>query len=91
MSLYDDENNSHLDVYYQRKNIRVGAACYWLFTKAKYPSETIPNNVLINRGNTYIDNNRSMITLNFSWNFSKGKNLSVDKKISNSDSSTGLF
>lgn len=86
-----DENLSNLQIFYQHKNIRLTAGCYWLFSKSKYYSETLPNNILYHNSRTAINDNRSMFILGFSWNFSSGKSLNIKRKIQNRDTDKGTF
>lgn len=89
--LIKDENVSHFQAYYQYKQLRFTAGCYWAFTKSKYKSSTLPNEILKRTASSYINDNRSMFVLGISWNFSKGKEWSIKKKINNKDSDKGLF
>lgn len=89
--LQQDENVSNLQMFYQIKSLRITAGCYWLFTKSKYYYETLPNDVLRHSCRSYIDDNRSMITIGLSWNFSTGRKLSIDRKIHNADTDKGTF
>lgn len=89
--LRQDENQSNLQVFYQHKNLRLIAGCYWLFSKSKYHNETLPNDILRHNSRSYINDNRSMFTLGFSWNFSTGKSLNIKRKIENKDTDKGTF
>lgn len=89
--LRQDENQSNLQVFYQHKNLRLIAGCYWLFSKSKYHNETLPNDILRHNSRSHINDNRSMFTLGFSWNFSTGKNLTIKRKIENKDTDKGTF
>ena len=89
--LKQDENQSNLQVFYQHRQWRFMAGCYWLFTKSRYYNATIPNDVLKHDSRSYINDNRSMITLGFSWNFSTGKKLDVKRKLQNEDTDKGTF
>ena len=90
--LQSDENQGHLFMSYTfNNNIKLSAGCYWMFTKAKYESETLKSSLLYCKTNTHIDDNKSMFVLGFAWNFSKGKTLSAQQKIMNKDSDSGSF
>ena len=90
--LSQDENKGHLQLYYQKQHWRVLAGCMWLFTKSKYFRETLPNDVLSHRGHTYINDNRSMVTIGFSWIFSTHKMESgIERKLENADYDKGTF
>lgn len=86
-----DENQSNLQVFYQHRNFRFIAGCYWFLTKSKYYNETLPNNLLRHSNQRTINDNRSMFTLGFSWNFSTGKSLNIKRKIENKDTDKGTF
>lgn len=89
--LRSDENQSNLQIFYQLKKIRLTAGCFWLFNKSKYNSETLANSLLQHNKRTHINDNRSMFTLGFSWNFSTGKSLNIKRKIENRDTDKGTF
>jgi len=89
--LRDDKNQNNLIMFYQKKSFRLTAGCYWLFTKSKYYNKTVPNNILYNNEHTHINDNRSMVLVGFSWNFSIGKNMKIDKKFQNKDTDKGTF
>lgn len=86
-----DENQSNLQVFYQHKNLRLIAGCYWLLSKSKYHNETLPNDILRHNSRSHINDNRSMFTLGFSWNFSTGKSLNIKRKMQNKDTDKGTF
>lgn len=86
-----DENQSNMQVFYQHKNLRLIAGCYWLLTKSKYYKETLPNDILQHSARSTINDNRSMIVVGFSWNFSAGKRLNIKRKMENRDTDKGTF
>ena len=85
------ENMAHLQVFWQKNGWRIYAADYWLFTRARYSGYTLPTSILESRYKTWIDDNRSMFVLGFSYDFSTGKNLKINRKLQNKDSDTGAF
>ena len=85
------ENQSHLQVYWQRKNWRIFAADYWLFTRSRYSGYSMPTSILQSTYKTWIDDNKSMFVLGFSYDFSTGKNFRINRKLQNKDSDTGSF
>ena len=85
------ENQSHLQVFWQKKNWRIFAADYWLFTRSRYSSYCMPTSILQSTYNTWIDDNKSMFVLGFSYDFSTGKNFKINRKLQNKDSDTGSF
>ena len=86
-----EENSSHLQVYWQKKNWRIFAADYWLFTRSRYSGYSMPTSILQSTYKTWIDDNKSMFILGFSYDFSTGKNLKINRKLQNKDSDTGSF
>jgi hypothetical protein len=81
--LVTGENCSYFDAYYQWSGFRVSASCFWLLTKSKYKSEITNNPVIEAHSKSWIDDNRSMVTLGFSWNFSTGKRKEESAKVLN--------
>lgn len=86
-----DENQSHLQAYYQTGGWRFGLGCMWMLTKSKYHGEIRHNPVYAKISETEIADNKSMITLSVSFNFRKGKRQTFSQKITNNDSDNGLF
>lgn len=91
MVLSRDENQSHLQAYYQTGGWRFGVGCMWMFTKSKYCDEILNNPIYGKISTTEIADNKSMITVSVSFNFSKGKKHTFSQKITNSDTDNGLF
>ncbi len=89
--LTSDENNNHVMAFYQKGAWKFTATCLWLFTKAKYSTKTIDNNVMNYRSRTWIDDNKSTILLGVSWNFFSGKSKEIQKNINNRDGDAGTL
>lgn len=89
--LSQDENKAHLQLFYQGNCWRITGGCLWLFTKSKYFKETLANNVLKHSQWTSINDNRSMFTVGFSWNFSTKADVSIKRKMQNEDKDKGIF
>jgi hypothetical protein len=85
------ENKSHLQVFWQKNNWRIYAEDYWLFTRSRYSGNSLPTSILQSTNKTWIDDNKSMFVLGFSYDFSSGKNLKIKRKLQNKDSDTGAF
>ncbi len=85
------ENQSHLQVYWQKKNWRFFAADYWLFTRSRYAGYSMPTSILQSTYKTWINDNKSMFVIGFSYDFSSGKNFRINRKLQNKDSDTGSF
>ena len=85
------ENESHLTVFWQKRGWRIYACDYWLFTRARYSGYSLPTSILQSSWKTKINDNRSMFVLGFSYDFSSGKNLQLQRKLQNKDTDTGVF
>lgn len=85
------ENQSEVQAYWQHGNVRVTASCLWLFTRSKYGSELLANPILERQEHHQINDNASMFTIGFSWNFFSGKRMKVSKKLNNRDTDSGLL
>lgn len=89
--LITDENTSSLNAYYQYRNIRLSASCQWFLTKAKYKEEVLDNNLITHNSTSWINDNKSMIIIGLSWNFSTGKKNDFTKQLNNSEFDKGTF
>jgi hypothetical protein len=89
--LSTDENQSTLSAYYQRHQWRVTATCLWLLTRATYRSELEGHPLIQLHSKSWIDDNRSMLTLGFSWNFSAGRQQEVSKQLHNAYGDKSAF
>ena len=85
------ESRSHLTAFWQKGGWKIYATCLWLFTRSKYSSASLPTNILHWNSRTWINDNASMLTLGFSYNFSTGRNLNYQKKLQNADNDNGAF
>ncbi len=90
-TLDDGENQSHLQVYWQKKSLRIFATDYWIFTRSRYSGYSMPTSILQSTYKTWIDDNKSMFVLGFSYDFSTGKSIKINRKLRNKDSDTGSF
>ena len=85
------ENRSHLQVFWQKKPLRIFARCHFFLTRARYSGYSLPTSILQSTNKTWIDDNKSMFVLGFSYDFSSGKNLKLKRKLLNKDTDTGAF
>jgi len=85
------ENQSNLQVFWQKNSWRIFATNYWLFTRSHYSVNSLPTSILQSTHKTWIDDNKSMFVLGFSYDFSSGKSLKIKRKLQNKDSDTGAF
>ncbi len=86
-----DETKSEFSAFYQKGAWRFSLYGLWLFTPAKYESETFDNPILKQTEQHVIDDNRRMIVLGVSYNFFSGKKKNIRKNINNYDSDSGAF
>lgn len=87
-----DENQSHVTIYYQlNDNLQFTANMLWTFMPSQYFRETLPSSLVYQRATTKIWDNRSMIQIGVSWNFHKGKDYDVRRKLQNKDYDSGRF
>lgn len=86
-----DENRSSLQAYCQTGGFRFSVGVHWFLTKSEYQSEMLPNEVIKYSSKTWIDDNKSMITIGFSWNFNSGKSLDERRELQNRDTDRGTF
>ncbi|MGM9832938.1 MAG: hypothetical protein ACI31A_04535 [Candidatus Limisoma sp.] len=85
------ENKSELEAFWQHGNVRITASCLWLFTRSKYGEELLSNPILEREEHHQINDNASMFTIGFSWNFFSGKRMNVNKKFNNRDTDSGIL
>ena len=85
------ENQSTLQVFWQKKNWRLYASDIFFLTRARYSSNSLPTSILQSSSKTWIDDNKSMFVIGFSYNFFSGKDLDIDRKLQNKDSDKGTF
>ena len=85
------ENMSNLSVYWQKNGWRIYATDIWFLTRSRYSGNSLPTSILQSTNKTWIDDNKSMLVLGFSYDFSSGKNLKLKRKLLNKDTDTGAF
>ena len=86
-----EETKSEFSAFYQMGAWRFSLYGLWLFTPAKYESESYSNSVMNQKEQHVIEDNRRMIMLGVSYNFFSGKKKNVKKNINNYDSDSGAF
>lgn len=86
-----DENGQNLLAFWQKKGWRVTTGCYWLFTRARYSSESVPTSLLQFHRKNWINDNASMFVIGISWDFTSGKDYRIQKKLDTTDHDSGLF
>lgn len=89
--LLTDENVSSLNAYFQHHDIRITASCQWFLTKARYKEQILDNDFIKHSSKLWIDDNKSMFVIGFSWNFFRGKKGDFNKRLNNIDTDNGTF
>jgi hypothetical protein len=90
--LSTNENNSHLGARYTKNNLSVFASIYWIFTRSKYRTSTIPESIVNFHNFSWINDNASMFVVGISYNLVKGKSYSEKaRKLQNADRDSGMF
>lgn len=90
-AIVKDENTSYLSAYYQYRDFRFTGSCQWFLTKSKYEQRLLDNDLIRHNSRTWINDNRSMVTVGVSWTFSIGKKNEFTKQLNNSDSDKSAF
>ena len=85
------ENLSDLTVFWQKKGWRIYATDLWCLSRSRYSSNSLPTSILQSTSKTWINDNKSMFVIGFSYDFSSGKNLKLNRKLQNKDTDTGAF
>lgn len=78
-------------VYYRHKQLMLNVGCYWAFSRSKYHSETLPNDIIAHSSTNIINDNASMFVIGASYTLFKGKDSKIRKKITNRDTDKGTF
>ena len=89
MSTY--ENNNDIFIEYQLGSWTLKGGVFWLGMPSEYKMKSSYEGLVNQHSYTYIENNRNMFVLGVSYDFSKGKNNSVDKKLNNDTAPAAQF
>ncbi|MDL1913784.1 MAG: TonB-dependent receptor [Bergeyella sp.] len=81
--LSTNENKNNFMVSYRLKDWNFNLGMLWIGRPSKYLIKTYPRSPVKYTSSTRIYNNRSMLVFGVGYNFSKGKNLKVKRKINN--------
>lgn len=88
--LNTQENKSHLFIRYKHQNWSFSTGMYWIGMPADYKTKSIEGLVDYTRRST-IYNNKNMLVLGISYDFSSGKSLNIQKKLHNSKGGAVTF
>ncbi|WPO82260.1 outer membrane beta-barrel protein [Chryseobacterium sp. JJR-5R] len=89
--LTTNENQNHVFASYKKKEWTLTAGMYWIGMPSEYKTKSLPESLVDYSRVNRIMNNRSMFILGFSYDFSKGKNTDLQKKLNNSTAPTATF
>lgn len=79
------ENQHHLNIKYRFGDWRVAAGILFIGKSSHYATETLLDSKVEYKSDTYILDNKNMITIGLSYQFNKGKSKSYNKKLLNQD------
>lgn len=89
--LSTEENQNHLAVGYMLGNWMLKGGMYWMGMPSQYKTKSQKESIVNFTGNTQILNNKNMLFLGISYNFSRGKTTDIDKKIENETAEAARF
>ncbi|MEC5394150.1 outer membrane beta-barrel protein [Bergeyella sp. RCAD1439] len=89
--LFTEENKSHLAMGYTLGNWVLKGGMYWMGMPSEYKTKSQKESLVNFTGNTQILNNKNMIFLGVSYNFTRGKNVEIDKKLENETAEAARF
>lgn len=85
------ENSNDLTISYKLKNWQFNAGMFFIGKDSHYRTETIDGSSVKYSDDRRIRDNKSMVTIGFSYNFQSGKQNNVMRKLNNKDSSAPIF
>lgn len=89
--LSTNENASHLFINYKKQNWTFSTGIYWLGIPSEYKTKSLPESLVGYTAQTQICNNKNMIVLGLSFDFSSGRKLQIQKKLNNSTTPATTF
>ena len=89
--LYTNENQNHLFLQYKKNGWTFTSGMYWIGVPSEYKSKSYSKSLVEFTNHTKIQNNKNMIVFGVAYDFSKGKNNEIDKKLENSGGSAVNF
>ena len=82
--LYTNENQNHLFLQYRKNGWTFTSGMYWIGVPSEYKSKNYSKSLVEFTNHTKIQNNKNMLVFGVAYDFSKGKNNEIDKKLENS-------
>ena len=89
--LYTNENQNHLFLQYRKNGWTFTSGMYWMGVPSEYKSKSYSKSLFDFTNHTKIQNNKNMLVFGVAYDFSKGKNNEIDKKLENSGGSAVNF
>lgn len=89
--LSTNENASHFFASYKMQNWTFSTGIYWLGMSSEYKTKSLPESLVDYTAKTQIFNNKNMVVLGVSFDFSNGKKLQIQKKLNNSTTPATTF
>ena len=89
--LYTNENQNHLFLQYRKNGWTFTSGMYWIGVPSEYKSKSYSKSLVEFTNHTKIQNNKNMLVFGVAYDFSKGKNNEIDKKLENSGGSVVNF
>lgn len=89
--LYTNENQNHLFLQYRKNGWTFTSGMYWMGVPSEYKSKSYSKSLVEFTNHTKIQNNKNMLVFGVAYDFSKGKNNEIDKKLENSGGSAVSF
>ncbi len=89
--LNTSENQNHIFAGYQFKDWRFSTGMYWLGTPSEYKTKTPSESEIHYKAHTQIFNNKNMLVMGISYDFSSGKKLQIQKKLNNNTAPAVTF
>lgn len=81
--LSTSENQNHMFVNYRKNNWTFTTGMYWIGMPSKYKTKSLEESIMNYTTSTQIRNNKNMIVFGIAYDFSKGKNNEIEKKLEN--------
>lgn len=89
--LSTNENNNHLFLTYKSNNWSITAGMYWMGMPSEYKTKSLDYSLVNYTSHTQILNNKNMIVLGVSYDFSTGKKTNLNKKLDNTTAEASTF
>ena len=89
--LSTNENSNHLFLQYKHKQWTFTSGVFWLGMPSEYKTKSLRESLVNYKVETQIHNNRNMLVFGVSYDFSKGNNGEIDKKLDNHGGDASTF